>query len=138
MTIDLGKFYKTRKGLKVRLYANDGGPGQRLHGAYLTTDPSTNNAGWRGCTWNMEGQFNSVPGDLRDIVSEWYDDPPAPWRTLTSTNFISTKTVLVLTADRHVYICEGGNIEISIGVYYININDTQHIVTHWAPVPPIE
>lgn len=61
-----GKFYRTRHGLRVRIYAVDGGGIFTVHGAYLS-----NNEMWEICQWTHDGKFlNGRTNDL-DLVEAW-------------------------------------------------------------------
>ena len=76
--IQVGKFYKTRAGTKVRIYVLDGIKPYSVHGAHQVTD-----GGWSLTSWTSEGMYrNSFPilgdNDL-DIVSEWVDKPIFDW-----------------------------------------------------------
>lgn len=51
--IDITKQYKTRSGLPVRIYCNDGAANEELHGAY-TAD---NGQSWSVLTWRADGCF---------------------------------------------------------------------------------
>lgn len=68
MKIEVGKFYKTRGGQKVRVYAIDGNNTPHcIHGA--TQSPY----GWVMYTWQFDGcYYKGYFGD-DDIVAEWRD-----------------------------------------------------------------
>lgn len=71
MKIEVGKFYKTRDGRKVRIYAVDGADNGRIHGATLQKD------GWYTCEWYKYGRYFTVLGNRKeDIVSEWVEPSP--------------------------------------------------------------
>jgi hypothetical protein len=76
--IQVGKFYKTRNGLKVRIYALDGGKPYSVHGAYQATD-----GGWSLTSWTSGGMYRDLLDTLGthdfDIVSEWVDKPIFDW-----------------------------------------------------------
>ena len=76
LIIEVGKFYKTREGCKVRIYALDGGLcGTMIHGAFLTIT-STNKI-WNPARWYKNGK-NYLDGDFAlDIVSEYTEPHPA-------------------------------------------------------------
>ena len=66
LIIEVGKFYKTRDGMKIRIYAVDGYPYYPIRGAILCDD------GWLGETWTKEGFYLCREKEYRaDIVSEW-------------------------------------------------------------------
>lgn len=68
MKIEVGKFYKTRDGHKVRISANDGVLSDAIHGAVL------NYSCWISCNWRGGGK--SSDGIENDIVSEWTEPKP--------------------------------------------------------------
>lgn len=71
MTIEPNKFYKTRSGLKARIYAVDGGEGKNIaHGAILY------DWGWAQDLWYSNGSFLSLHTDDKDLVSEWTEPKP--------------------------------------------------------------
>jgi len=66
MEIETGKFYKTRDGMKVRIYAVDGYPDYPIHGAILTDDD------WVVEQWTQEGFYLWRERECwADIISEW-------------------------------------------------------------------
>ena len=66
LIIELGKFYKTRDGMKVRIYDVDGSPDYPIHGAILW------DAGWGVEQWTKEGFYFWPEGECQaDIISEW-------------------------------------------------------------------
>ena len=75
MKIEPGKYYKTRDGRKVRIYATDGLAEYPIHGAVL------NNNGWRAAMWDSSGSaYNNLAIQATvDIVSEWSDTPIVNW-----------------------------------------------------------
>lgn len=78
MKIEIGKFYKTRGGNKVRIYAMDGAGAFPIHGAIL-------NAGdWVFYSWAANGFNTNLEGDStpRDLVSEWVNFGPLPERLI--------------------------------------------------------
>lgn len=67
MKIEAGKFYKTKSGRKIRIYATNctpDGQGYAIHGAieYLGV--------WNLTSWQSNGRWDSRP-HTNDIVSEW-------------------------------------------------------------------
>jgi hypothetical protein len=76
--IQVGKFYRTRNGLKVRIYALDGCAPYVVHGAYQHKE-----LGWIFTGWTDNGMYNSLlddhPTSDLDIVSEWVDKPVFDW-----------------------------------------------------------
>lgn len=68
MNIQPGKFYKTRSGLRVRIYANDGGGNLPIHGAFEDGKDF-----WRLQNWHCNGGrvWDDGYEDELDIVSEW-------------------------------------------------------------------
>jgi hypothetical protein len=71
MNIEIRKFYITRDGHKVRIYALDGASDYPIHGAYLCEEE-----GWLEECWDFQGCFsnNDDAQDL-DIVNKWSDSP---------------------------------------------------------------
>lgn len=61
LKIEPGKFYRTRLGDKVRVYAIDGGGSFSIHGAIFTNR-------WVGGFWKPTGEFDG--SDIYNIVSE--------------------------------------------------------------------
>ena len=53
--LDFTKPIKTRRGLKVRIYATDGGHGYPVHGAIWDEVD-----GWRSTTWTLKGRYLSA------------------------------------------------------------------------------
>lgn len=72
MKIEVGKYYKTRGGRKVRIYAVDGECLYSVHGALFEAD----NKGWICCVWTEEGRLISNTEADYDIVSEWTEPKP--------------------------------------------------------------
>lgn len=73
MKIEVGKFYKTREGEKVRIYAVDGHSESAIHGAIYQ------DGGYMGECWTADGHyFSDFPRitDGFDIVSEWEELVP--------------------------------------------------------------
>jgi hypothetical protein len=78
LKIEIGKFYKTRDGRKVRIYHVDK---QYIHGAVYIEREET----WGVRCWSDSGQI-TPSGNLNgcDIVEEWkekpvFNYPPLPW-----------------------------------------------------------
>lgn len=68
MRIEIGKFYKTRKGQKVRIYALDGYMDNAIHGAiYEELEPII----LRLQGWNFEGHVVSQELHEDNIVDKW-------------------------------------------------------------------
>lgn len=65
MKIEVGKYYKTRDGRRVRIYAVDASGRWPVHGASLW-----DNTIWRCEEWTAEGLHGDDINGL-DIVSEW-------------------------------------------------------------------
>lgn len=65
MNLEVGKFYKTRNGLKARIYAIDCGGDFPIHGAVFVGD------GWASETWRADGVFLDQKDGSMGIVSEW-------------------------------------------------------------------
>jgi hypothetical protein len=76
--IQVGKFYKTRNGLKVRIYALDGHTPYSVHGAY-----QHKGLGWIFTGWTNDGIYTSslddCPASDLGIMSEWVDKPIFDW-----------------------------------------------------------
>lgn len=80
MKIEVGKFYKTSYGRKIRIYALDAKGRYPVHGALL--EPEGN---WTAKSWSSEGKYllNVIDGVLdasamtpSDIVAEWEEPKP--------------------------------------------------------------
>jgi hypothetical protein len=76
MKIEAGKFYKTRDGHKVRIYALDGRPEFSVHGAILYDN------GRDRCVWMPSGFFHSRDRDSKDIIAEWAHEPEIHWERI--------------------------------------------------------
>lgn len=63
MTIEVGKFYQTRNGMKARIYATDGGGIYPVHGAGLLEGY------WTLLSWDSNGKIHNF-SDF-DLVCEW-------------------------------------------------------------------
>ena len=73
--IEIGKFYKTRCGLMVRIYATDGGGERSIHGAYRDSQGN-----WRENSWTTMGHsFTLSTNQPWDIISEWIEKPIFDW-----------------------------------------------------------
>ena len=74
MNIEVGKFYKTREGEKVRIYATDGHGGDTLHGA-VYYDNRWLDQRWDkyGKCWQNIDRSKSDGASELDIVSEWVE-----------------------------------------------------------------
>lgn len=66
MKIEVGKFYCTYSGAKVRIYAIDGLGKYCVHGAYFT------GTGWESTEWTINGA--SIYDQSEDLVAEWKDE----------------------------------------------------------------
>lgn len=73
MKIEVGKFYKTRVGTKVRIYALDGIGDFCIHGAVQMQE------GWDDSAWNYSGK--SIYDRCEDIISEWEENSYLPVKT---------------------------------------------------------
>ena len=68
--IEVGKFYKTRCGMKARIYAIDGGAVKNnIHGATFDSEY----ASWDQCSWGPNGRHLLSGKHELDLVSEWED-----------------------------------------------------------------
>ncbi len=67
LIIEIGKFYKTRKGQKVKIYSTEGNyPDYPIHGATLWDD------GWEVEKWTKKGFYLWRETECGlDIVGEW-------------------------------------------------------------------
>lgn len=70
MKIEVGKFYKTRDGMKARIYSLDGEGEYPIHGALLIYDK-----GWHIISWLESGRQFQNSSDRSDLVSEWVEPP---------------------------------------------------------------
>lgn len=71
LKIEVGKFYKTRDGSKVRIYATDGSSRHPIHGAIQYED------GWHQRGWSLSGKFLNFPGENQeDLIAEWSEPKP--------------------------------------------------------------
>lgn len=73
MKIETGKYYRTRDGHKVRIYATDGRDA-RVHGALELA------RGWDMHTWSNTGLWCGPSDDSLDIIAEWHEPKLRPWR----------------------------------------------------------
>lgn len=62
MKVEMGKQYRTRDGLEVRIYAVDGDKEMPVHGAVLTKH------GWKVNSWALDGRWCPNMTDARDLV----------------------------------------------------------------------
>lgn len=71
LTIEVGKYYRTRDGRKARVYALDGGEMKNIiHGAILFDDS------WIGDAWHLNGQArDDGHTHVRDLIAPWIDKP---------------------------------------------------------------
>ena len=69
MKIEVGKFYKTRDGLKVRIYSTDGLGTFCIHGAVYIAHEIEPLWGWESSEWDQSGK--SIYASKVDIISEW-------------------------------------------------------------------
>ena len=60
--IDINKKYRTRDGREVRIYATDGGLGNRVHGAIK------NEHGWGQQNWNLKGTWFDDEESTCDLI----------------------------------------------------------------------
>lgn len=76
MKIEKGKFYKTRKGKKVEIYAVDrfdDNNQESVHGA--TYEPTSKS--WRSRTWQENGAYIGLKhSSFIDLIAEW-EEPKA-------------------------------------------------------------
>ncbi len=71
MKIEVGKFYSTRNGKKVRIYATDSLDYYPIHGGFERSQNI-----WVARVWAIDGtHITGICGDL-DIVSEWVEPKP--------------------------------------------------------------
>ena len=77
MNIEAGKFYQTRDGQKVRIYATDGND-LPIHGAYLCEN------GWEVAGWHSDGTW--IKGCRYsyslDIIAPWIEKPIVDWSAM--------------------------------------------------------
>ena len=73
LKIEVGKFYKSRNGMKVKIYSTEGNHfNYPIHGAILW------DGGWEVEQWTKEGFYLQLEKDCGlDIVSEWVELHPA-------------------------------------------------------------
>lgn len=72
MKLESGKFYRTRGGDKVRIYATYGCGSYPVHGA-VVWDKTT----WCSQTWTGSGRFDlEKESSHLDIVAEWEEPKP--------------------------------------------------------------
>lgn len=78
MKIEPSKYYKTRNGHKVRIYATDGSGHYPVHGAILRDND------WEERVWDANGSAyakETIRASI-DIVSEWSDAPIVNWSAM--------------------------------------------------------
>jgi hypothetical protein len=90
-----GKFYKTRNGLRVRIYATDAGGERPIHGAYLEEPRRWKPDSWRkNGEWCFEGSTDLDP----DIIGEWTTELQLNWADIPPwLNYVA------MDADKMVY-----------------------------------
>lgn len=76
MNIEVGKFYKTRSGCKVRVYATDGANKGEIHGAMYEEGM------WKSRYWSNDGAYYQSIRHQYDIVSEWQEPLDFDWNCL--------------------------------------------------------
>jgi hypothetical protein len=78
LQIEVGKYYTTRDGRKVRIYAVDGRGSQPVHGAILRED------GWQTNLFNSNGGYfrDSTNPHSSDIIAPWIEKPKVNWTTM--------------------------------------------------------
>ena len=112
MDIKPNCYYKTRSGLKARIYAVDGVGGAVIHGAVLQ---QTN--GWNQFTWYRGGTFYIEGTSDFDLVDIWTERKP----------------------KLKAWLCSASSI--NKGVYYTNFsdeapsNDVRWIRAEWLDQP---
>lgn len=78
MKIEEGKFYKTRDGRKVRIYAIDAARPNNVNGAVFDDA-----FGWLIQAWRQDGSVEKPGTDNnRDIIAEWTDAPDIRWERI--------------------------------------------------------
>ncbi len=71
MNIEPGKFYRTREGRKVRIYATDGEGPYKIHGAVFVDGE------WVFDTWLLDGTvFADRRNNDDDIIAKWIEPHP--------------------------------------------------------------
>lgn len=65
--IELGKKYRTRDGGEVRLYAIDGTPPYKIHGAVANNDYGGDTT-WTVRCWTTDGAYRQSAGSGLDLV----------------------------------------------------------------------
>lgn len=131
MEINITKSYKTRNGLRVRIYATDSNSDRPVHGAYYNEDGS-----WTCGEWTITGRcrVNGKDSSL-DIVSEWKERPTIDsneiptfkWvaKDANGNIFLYTKKPVISDSS---WIFEGENHEIAIQT---NSDVVQDLNMHW-------
>lgn len=72
MKLEVGKYYVTRNGKKVRIYATDGNGCTPVHGAVYTD-------GWTQLRWALDGLRLSHGREQYDIVGPWEEPLREIW-----------------------------------------------------------
>src|SRR5690554_5280196 len=70
MKIEVGKFYKTRHGSKVRVYTNDACGDYCVHGAILIKG-EVGGEYWRVECWTADGVYRKYNTSDLDLIAEW-------------------------------------------------------------------
>ena len=98
MELSIGKWYRTRNGHKVIIYALNGMDPFPVHGAILTED------GWAIKTWNRDGYDWNISESPKDIVGVWVEpDHPKPITQGTYLTRDGRKAAVYFVADRGSY-----------------------------------
>lgn len=98
-TIEVGKYYVARCGLKVRIYATDCGDDRPIHGAILSRDGTE----WLHYSWTSDGRFHDdeqLESDC-DIVGFWVDPPEPKWRPFREDEMLALLGRIVRRKDNH-------------------------------------
>lgn len=112
MELNVGKWYRTRDGRKVIIYALNGMDPFPVHGAILTED------GWAIRVWNRDGYDWNSSESPKDIVGVWMEPPslgtitPGMYRTRDG-----QQAVVYYVTDRGDYPLHG----IIFDKYYIGV-----------------
>ena len=78
--IEIGKFYKTRHGVKVRIYH----VGETcIHGAWFDGEA------WKAVGWNTSGNIYPSAFSVLDIVEEWKEKPVFNYSLLPWMKFVA-------------------------------------------------
>lgn len=74
MQISMDKKYQTKEGRQVRIYAIDGAPPSRVHGAIKANDGE-----WSLCSWYPDGTYYRISPSTLDLVEvPLYRTPQMP------------------------------------------------------------